>query len=68
LAAGALVPLMGSEAGGPDASRNCVLSVPDSWYRMKSRAFGLILRKQRAEIGSSREDYFMKVEIEYCGQ
>jgi hypothetical protein len=27
-----------------------------------------ILRKRRTQIGSSREDQFMKIEIEYCGQ
>jgi len=42
----------------PDESRDCVLSIPDGWYRIKSRA----------QIGSSREDKFMKIEIEYCGQ
>jgi hypothetical protein len=42
----------------PGGSRDCVLSVPDGWYRIKSRA----------QMGSNRQDKFMKIEIEYCGQ
>jgi hypothetical protein len=42
----------------PDGSRDCVLPVSDGRYGIKSRA----------RMGLSREDKFMMVEIEYCGQ
>jgi len=51
----------------PCGIANSILSVSDSWYRMTSHS-RRYRRTRRAQKGSTREDHFMKIEIEYCGQ
>jgi hypothetical protein len=42
---------------------------PGRVTRLRLVSFGwLVSNKSRAQIGSSRQDKFMKIEIEYCGQ
>jgi len=55
-------------AGVRTDSEYFVLSVPDCRYRIKTALSGVIHRKPRALMGSSREIRFMKIEMEYCGQ
>src|SRR5262249_18038843 len=51
----------------PCGIANSILSVSDSWYRMTSHS-RRYRRTRRAQKRSTREDHFMKIEIEYCGQ
>jgi len=50
-----------------DESLNCVLPVPDSWFRI-SLSWRMVHRKRRVHKSSTREENFVKIEIEYCGQ